>query len=264
MSRKMKNAPVYFTLAQVRFNPILNMEVYLPTIQEKMRAAHFPDFKRENIQQLILPFASPSDSGQPPSPSFVPRARCLFGNIDRSTEFVLEHDALALHTTAYDTSETFDKILLDGLGIIHDVIRLDFTERLGLRYFDAVLPKPNELLSNYLTTEVLGLYSKLGGKLAHSYSETVTMNGDIQLVSRVIIKDGHVGLSPEFIGLAPRINQKFIEPEGRHAIIDTDAFCVQREEFSLNKLRSKLVLLHAEIRKSFEETVTKDALKAWE
>ena len=264
MGKKMKNAPVYFTVAQVRFNPVLNMEGYLSTIQERMRKSNFPDFRRENIQQLIIPFAPPTDGSQLPSPSFVPRARCIFGNIDRSTEFVLEHNALALQTTAYDTSGTFFKIMLDGLNIIHEAIQLDFTERVGLRYFDAVLPKTEELLPNYLTPEVLGLYLKLEGKLGHSYNETVTMTTSGQLISRVIIQNGRVGLPPEVMALAPRINQKFTEKEGLHAIIDTDAFSEQREVFSLEKLGSKLVALHSEIRKSFKATVTPFALKAWE
>jgi uncharacterized protein (TIGR04255 family) len=264
MGKKMKNAPVYFTVAQVRFNPVLNMEGYLPTIQERMRAAHFPDFKRETIQRLILPFASPSDVSQPPIPSFAPQARCIFGNIEATTEFVLETNAIALQTTAYDTSDTFFQMLLDGLGIIHDALRLDFTERVGLRYFDAVLPKSNESLSDYLTLEVLGLSHKIGDKLLHSYSETVTMNTSGQLVSRVIIQDGRVGLPPEVMALAPRINSRFTEPEGRHAILDTDAFYEQREAFSLEKIGSKLVALHAEIRRSFKATATPFAITAWE
>lgn len=264
MGKKMENAPVYFTVAQVRFNPILNMEGYLPTIQEKMRATHFPDFKRETIQQLVLQFGSPSDGGQAQAPSFAPQPRCVFGNIERTTEFVLEHSALALQTTAYDTSDTFFKLLLDGLGIIHNTLRLDFTERVGLRYFDAVQPKANESLSEYLTPEVLGLSYKLGDNLSHAYSETVTMNTSGQLVSRVIVQDGRVGLPPEVAALAPQINPRFTEPEGRHAIIDTDAFCEQREAFSLERLNSKLVALHAEIEKSFNATVTPFAINTWE
>jgi uncharacterized protein (TIGR04255 family) len=148
MGKKMSNAPVYFTVAQVRFNPVLNMEGYLVTIQEKMRTAHFSDFKRETIQQLIVPFGSLSDSGQVPTPSFVPQARCIFGNIEGTTEFVLENSALALQTTAYETFEVFSKTLLDGLEIVHDALRLDFTERVGLRYLDAILPKERESLSD--------------------------------------------------------------------------------------------------------------------
>lgn len=263
MGKKMKNAPVYLTVAQVRFNPILNMDSYLPAIQERMRATHFPDFKRETIQQLVLQFGSPSDSGQAPTPAFTPQARCIFGNIDRTTEFILEHNALALQTTAYDTSGTFFKLLLDGIGIIHDALRLDFTERIGLRYFDAVLPKSKESLSEYLTPEVLGLSQKLGDKLSHSYSETVTMNTSGQLVSRVIIQNGHVGLPTEAMAMAPRINPKFTEPEGLHAIIDTDAFCEQREAFSIKSLNAKLIAFHIEIKKSFEATVTPYAMNVW-
>jgi uncharacterized protein (TIGR04255 family) len=264
MSKKMKNAPVYFTVVQVRFNPVLNMEGYLPTIQERMRSMHFPDFRRESIQQLVIPFAAAGETSQPPTPSFAPQARCIFGTIDAKTEFVLENNAIALQTTAYNTSETFFKMLLDGLTIIHDALHLDFTERIGLRYFDAVLPKSDESLSDYLTPEVMGLSNKLGEKLLHSFCETVTVNTSGKLVSRIIIQDGRVGLPPDIFQLAPKIDPKFTGSEGRHAILDTDAFFEQREVFDLEKIGSRLNALHAEITTSFKATVTPHALKVWE
>lgn len=259
----MSNAPVYFTVAQIRFNPILNMESYLAAIQEKMRIAHFPDFKRETIQQLTLPFVSSNDAGQVPTPSFVPRARCIFGNIEGKTEFVLENNALALQTTYYDTFETFLKTLLDGLSIVHNALQLDFTERVGLRYLDAVLPEEKETIADYLTPEVLGLSLKLTGELVHSFSETILMNANRQLVSRVIIQSGRVGLPPELMVLAPRLDPRFTQHEGIHAILDTDAFSEHREAFNLEKLSDRLIVLHDEIQKSFELTVTPSALKKW-
>jgi uncharacterized protein (TIGR04255 family) len=265
MGKKMKNAPVYFTVVQVRFNPVLNIESYLPAIQERMRGSHFPDFKQTTMQQLIIQHGSVVEAGQPPKPSIATSARCIFGSMDRNTEFVLENNALALQTTAYETSDTFFRILLDGLTIIHDVLHLEYTERIGLRYLDAVLPKVKESLSAYLTPGVLGLGPKLEGKLAHSYSETITLikNGG-QLVSRVIIQDGRVGLPFEIAAtLAPNINPKFTASEDRHAIIDTDAFCEQRETFELAKIGKKLAVLHTEIENAFRATVTPFALKAW-
>ncbi len=263
MGKKMRNAPVYFTVAQVRFNPILDMEGYLPAIQERMRKNHFPDFKRENIQQLILPFAPPVEGGQPPNPSFVPRARCVFGDIERTTEIVLEHNSIALQTTAYDTSETFFKAMVDGLAIVHDIINLDFVERIGLRYFDAVLPKSGESLTDYLNNEVRGLFNKLEGNFVHAYSETVTLNTVGQLVSRVIIQNGRVGLPPEVGMLAPKINPKFEEQTGLHAIIDIDASIEKREPFRSEQIGSKLIELHDEIEKSFNATITPFALETW-
>lgn len=262
MGKRMSNAPVYFTVAQVRFNPVLNLEGYLPTIQDRMRAARFPDFKRQVFQQLIVPFSA-GDGGQIPTPSFLPQARCVFGDIEGTSEFVLENNALALQTTAYETFETFSKVLLEGLGIVHEALRLDFTERVGLRYLDAVLPRASESLSDYLTPEVLGLSQKINGQMLHSVSETVAMNAVGQLISRVIIQDGHVGLPPELMALAPRLAPRFTQPNGRHAIIDTDAFHEQREAFSLEKLESRLVALHDEILKSFEATATPHALAVW-
>ena len=38
MGKKLANAPVYYTVAQVQFNPILNLDSFLPAIQAKMRA----------------------------------------------------------------------------------------------------------------------------------------------------------------------------------------------------------------------------------
>lgn len=263
MSAKMNKAPVYFTVAQVQFNAILSLESYLPAIQDRMRARHFPDYKREVFQRLILPFGV-GEAGQVATPSLLPEARYTFGDIEGTSGFVLDNNALSFQTTAYDTFEIFSKNLFDGLGILHEALRLDFTERVGLRYLDAVLPMAAiESLSDYLAPEVLGLSQKLGGQLAHSVSETVVSNGAGQLVSRVIIQNGHVGIPPEMTVLAPKVNHRFTRPAGLHAILDTDAFYAQREEFNLSKLEIRLSALHEEILKSFKATVTQHALKAW-
>ena len=262
MGQKMNNAPVYFTVVQVRFNPVLNLESYLSTIQDRMRAARFPDFNRQVVQQLVMSFGG-GEAGKPPAPLLQPQARCIFGDIEGTTSFVLENNALALQTTAYETFETFSKVLLQGLKIVHEALRLDFIDRVGLRYLDAVVPKENETLSDYLMPEVLGLSHRLDGQLLHSISETITMNTAVKLVSRVIIQDGHVGLPPDLVPLALKLSPRFTEPEGLHGIIDTDAFREQREVFKLDGLESVLGILHEEILKSFKATVTPHALKTW-
>jgi len=263
MGKKMNNAPVYFTVAQIQFNAFLNLEGYLPAIQGQMRSKHFPDYRREVLQRVILPFGGP-ENGQIPTPSVIPQSRFIFGDIEGSSGFVLENNALSFQTTAYETFEVFSKTLIDGMSILHDVLRLDFTERVGLRYLDAVLPNlDKESLGNYLAPEVLGLSQKLGQKLAHSVSESASFNNAGQLVSRVIIQNGRVGLPPEMTMLAPKLNPRFTQREGMHAIIDTDAFYQQREVFDVSKLEQRLSALHDEILKAFDATVTPYALKVW-
>lgn len=260
----MSNAPVYYTVVQVQFNPMLNLESFLPTIQPKMRDAHFPDYRPEVIQRLVLPFAG-TEGGQVPAPTLTAQSRYTFGDVAGRTSFVLESNSLAFQTTEYDTFETFLSTFLKGLDILHEALHLDFIDRLGLRYLDAVHPlKSGETLRDYLVPEVIGLSSHVKGQLQHSMSETVSTRGLVQQVARVLIRDGHVGLPVELAQNAPAIAPRFTQQEAvLHAIVDTDASITRREIFDRANLEKDLRVLHDEIEASFTATVTAQARAAW-
>lgn len=263
MGKKLTNAPVYYTVAQVQFNPVLDLDGYIPAIQAKMREAHFPDYKKEVFQRLVLPFLG-TDPGQMVAPTVTPQSRYLFGDIEGSSLFLLETNTLSFQTTRYDTFETFSATLLKGLGVLHDALRLDFVERIGLRYMDAVQPAKNgETLRKFLVPEVLGHALRGEGQLQHSVSETVVSTPAGQLVSRVFIRHGHVGLPSELSGWAPKIDPRFTQRESLHAIVDTDASISYREAFELSNVGARLTALHDEIDKSFKATVTDHALASW-
>jgi uncharacterized protein (TIGR04255 family) len=152
---------------------------------------------------------------------------------------------------------------MGGLKIINDVLKLSFSERIGLRYLDAVLPKEGESLKDYLTPEVLGLSSKVSD-FVHSFSETLTVHNFGHTVSRVIIQTGQVGLTPELAVLAPQLDAKFSAYNGLHAILDTDASHEQRQAFKLDNVEKTLLELKASIRATFKATVTPTALSIWQ
>jgi uncharacterized protein (TIGR04255 family) len=262
MGKKLSKAPVYYTIAQVHFNPVLDLDNYVAAIQAKMREAHFPDFKQDVVQRLVLPFAS-GLIGQSPAPSVTPQSRYQFGDISGSSMFLLETNALSFQTTAYDTFDTFSATFLKGLGVLHEGLRLDFVERIGLRYLDAVQPPEGESLRDYVVPEVLGLALRGVGQLQHAVSETYVAAAAGQLISRVLIREGTIGLPMELSGLAPAIAPRFTQHSGLHAILDTDASASQREVFDLGKVAFTLTALHDEIGKSFSATVTPHALAAW-
>lgn len=259
---KWRHPPVYYTVAQVRFNPILNLESFIPSIQERLRKMNFPDYRRETIQQLVMAFSAGPDISAP-APTFTPQARAIFGTLKGSTSFVLESSALALQTVEYDTFETFCDQLIQGLEVVHDVIGLAYTERVGLRYLDAVTPAPDESVFAYLTDKVQGISAQLNGTLKHSFTETLVEVGDCKLLSRTIIQHGNVGLPPELTPSQLKIAPRFADFTGMHAILDNDAFQESRDVFSLEQTQQTLHKLHDEIRKSFKATYTEHAENKW-
>lgn len=263
MGKKLSSAPVYYTVAQVQFNHVLELDSFVPAIQSKMREAQFPDFKKEVFQRLDFPVLG-TQQGQMVPPTLTSQSRYLFGDIAGSTAFLLETNALTLQTTAYDTFETFSKMFLNGLDTVHSALKLSFFERIGLRYLDAVQPlKEGETLRDFLVPEVLGLALRGQGQLQISVSETTAMTNAGQLIARVVVRNGQIALPMELSGIAMPIDARFTQREGLHAIVDTDASIAHREAFELQKVEARLTALHDEIDISFKGTVTDHARASW-
>ena len=89
MGEKMSNAPVYYALAQVRFNPLAALEQYIPAIQDSLRREGFPDFER------ILDCLNRSLCGTPQAaqvavpPTLQPMTRYSFLDEKRRAVFIL-------------------------------------------------------------------------------------------------------------------------------------------------------------------------------
>jgi len=262
MDGKMKNAPIYFAIAQVRYNAILSLETYLSEIQEKFRKAGFPGFKRSvSMAFNLAPIADTEGTAEQIPP--VQHGRYVFSNIESTAGFILEQNALSFQSTNYDTFSTFSAALLQGLDFLHKVVNLSFIERVGIRYLDAVVPRDGETLHQYLIPEVLGLHSKLEGKMVHSFSESMSRNHLAFLISRVIIQDGSLGFPPDLQPMGLHVPQQFAEIKGIHAVVDTDAFYDTREVFSSDGVKNHLSTLHNDIVKAFNVVVTEHALNVW-
>jgi uncharacterized protein (TIGR04255 family) len=257
---KLKNAPVYLVIAQVRFNTILNLEAFVPAIQEKMRLKGFPDFQRQMTQQLVMPFGNAE--GTPPSVSA--QVRFVFGDMDGQQNFSLDNNAISFQTTQYETFEEFSALFLEGVQIVHEAIKLDYFERIGVRYLDAIFPKESESFSDYLIPEVIGLRQKISGEVSHSFSETVSKDNQMQLIARSYIQNATLGIPNELVGRVPKIQQKFLALNGWHAILDNDASLETRQAFDLEQIKAILTELKEKIATSFKSVTTEHAMKAWD
>lgn len=260
MGTPLKNPPVYLTLAQVRFNPILKLADFLPSIQESFRQAGYPDFDRQHIISIQLT----TQEGQPPAPTPVQQERFLLGNVEKTHTFFLDGQSLTLQSTNYGQFETFSACFLDGLNIVNDAVKLAFTERVGLRYLDRVMPQAGETIEQYLVDQVQGLYSRLGGRPLYSFTEAMNEIGSIKLLSRVAIQEGPLALPPDIQAGSMQISERFRSYVGNSAILDNDGFVEGREAFSTKAVAEHLDAIHKVIESAFKTTATPYAFAAWD
>jgi uncharacterized protein (TIGR04255 family) len=265
MGKKMTNAPVYYALAQVKFNAVLAMDQYISTIQENFRKAGYPDFEKAFMAAINMNLGG--GQGQV-VPAFQPQARYHFLNEGRTAGFVLEQSSISFQTTSYDTFEPFLTACVSGLKILHNAAELDYSERAGMRFLDAVCPKADENVGQYLTPSLLGLMDQLvPHELVHSISETRTKLEKTTMVSRAIVfrqtTEG-AAFPPEFGSVPVHLKEKFRKVTGLYAVLDTDCWFEDREKFDVEGLAKRLLSLHDETRRSFELMVTPHARKVWE
>lgn len=258
MGVPLKKPPVYFTVAQVRFNPLLKLPDFLPSIQEGLRKFGFPAFTVHKT--IALQFAV-QDGRTVPQP--VPHEQYLFANVEQTHCFVLSADSLTFQSTDYGTYESFSDVFLDGLALVHKEVSLAFTDRVGLRYLDHVFPEAGDSLSLYLAPEVQGLSNRLGGQPMHSYSEALNAVGNVLLRARVVIQNGGLGFPPDLVPQGMAVQQRFLQAQGMHAILDTDGAAEGRALFSLDAVRQHLVSIHEVIGAAFRATVTDHARAVW-
>jgi uncharacterized protein (TIGR04255 family) len=266
MGQKLNNAPVYFTIAQVRHNPILSIREYLTGIQESMRGEGYPDFKTAPTVQISLPQIIPGEASQNSAPTAQQIERYLFSTLDGTRGFIVEQNAFSLQTTKYETYQAFAEEFFKGLKIIHKAVKLHYTERVGIRYLDAVVPPDGEkAIAKYLVPGVLGISSVLPDtvQVTLSLSETHILTNAGNLVARAIIRNGPLGFPIDLQPLGLTVAERFAKIEGLHAILDTDASHVGREAFDVAALQSRLQALHDVIGTAFWTTVTEQAKQAW-
>lgn len=259
MGTPLKNPPVYLTLAQVRFNPILKLVDFLPSIQESFRHAGYPDFEHQHLISIQVNM----QDGQP-TPKPIQQDRFQLGNVEKTHMFILDGQSLTLQSTNYGQFETFSECFLQGLEMVHQAVELAFTERIGLRYLDRVMPQPGETIEQYLAEQVHGLTSRLGGKPVYSYTEALNEVGKIKLVSRVAIQDGPLAFPPDIQPGNMAVAERFVFYTGKCGILDNDGFVEGREAFSPTAVANYLKAIHEVIGTAFKATATPYAFTAWD
>ena len=261
MGQKLSKPPVFFSLIQARFNPLFALENYVAQIQDRLRQEGFPDASKNPVQIINLNLVA---GGPPQGPiPIIQSIRYIFGNMERTSNFLLDESALTFQTTVYETFEVFLSRFLIGLRVVNEVAGLDFIDRVGVRYLNAISSEDDGELSEYITASLLGLAGRLQGSLAHTFSETHVKSDNVHLLVRAVIREGEVVFPPDLVPGSLEVEQRFRQIRGEHGILDIDGWREAREGFDLRQVEFRLRKIHDGVEEAFHSATTPHALKVW-
>ncbi|RDJ98121.1 TIGR04255 family protein [Paraburkholderia lacunae] len=167
-----KNAPLAYVVAEVRFGNILSLDAVAARFQDLITATYPRLIKG---QAVALSFGEQGVSTQ-----VVPRYQFL--SEDGRSCVVLTNDTISVHATSYIDSAYF----ANGLAVVWDAWLLarpkTFVERLGLRYWDIVLPEGGLPVGGFFAPPLSAVETLWAGKqlARHTHELVYSVDGPIQ------------------------------------------------------------------------------------
>lgn len=251
---KLEKSPLAYVIAQVRIGAVQKMAEYIDDIQEQMRKAGYPIFRPSEVQELEFgPAGTKTKTSR----------KWTFGCIAGNTGFSIQTGAIAFHTTAYDTHTKFFEELKKGLDIVHAVVDISATERLGLRYVDVFQAGEGRDLESYLQEGLRSVSLDGIGARRQRFFSNLVMDTDVggRLVVRIAL-DPDDGLPPNLLpaDLKP---MRRIEASSPVCVLDYDHFIEKTETFNVDQVMTRFAELHGIVKNAFLKTVSESALESW-
>lgn len=258
----LKRSPLVLALCQIRFSTILAMESYVPDIQERLRSS-YPGFREASSQEILV---------RPDEGSIASRrsTRWLFQGGDGREAVVLSPDFLVLQTATYKTFDEFGERLADVLRVVQSIAEIGFSERVGLRFIDRIVPRDGEQLSSYVHAGLTGLPAEflqeagleVGPTISRCEVRTETPMGGHLVIRSLEQPPGDVSL-PQ--GLEEQDIRLDLEPCERHTLLlDIDHFVHERADFAPAELLKTAWKLHEHTDLAFRRSTTEFAMHAWQ
>ena len=235
------------------------MADYALQIQESLRVNGYPDYRQMNFTEVLIK----NDEQPQPEAQTLKRTSWNFINSAGTEGYILQPDSLVFHTTLYDTFKDFLKKMSIGLEFVHSAVTLAYTDRIGIRYLNAISSNENDKLSDYLNESLLGFSTSSKGVLKHSFIEAVTEINAGTLVTRALMIENGIALPPDLFPLQLHLQPKFASLKSKTAVLDIDYYMTQRLEFDIKLINEKLLTFHDVVTEVFQELMTSHAKKTW-
>ena len=265
-NEKLSKQPLALVLIQIRFSPFMNMEDYVPQIQEKLMALKFTGIK-------INPCLEVKITPNGPLPTQV--KQWVFTSSDGYENIILDTKQLTYQSSNYDLFEIFyskfQKICEAVVSSASSFEKLVLIQRLGLRYVDRIIPNDEyDQIDSYISdgfkvnqASVFGTANKIC---------TISQAGEVNIydgkkgVMVFRITQGEKGLSlpPDLMPNPPKMKVQ-LPQNCIIGLIDTDHSYIptQPENFNFDFLENMFYGMHDNSHDLFESLVSEEGKEKW-
>ncbi len=264
-SSKLKQAPLFYTLAMIRFE---DQQIGSEQIS-KIRARLEPDYPRFEERKFNAAHAQIAEQVTIEAKEIT---EYHGEDVAQTSGFLLRNDALFFHTLDYKKYEQFETSLQMLLAIMQEELSFMHYQTIGIRYIDYIKRGQLDSINAYVNEQLRGFsmdYDK-DRQTVQTSCESLAEQGEFAIRLRCSKLPGNFRPLPADLDpLAQHLNVKSKlppEPPNENVILlDTDCFQKQIElrSFDLNDVLGKFDKMHSIASDAFKRAVTDQAWKEW-
>jgi uncharacterized protein (TIGR04255 family) len=256
---RLTKTPLIFVLAQVRVAPIVQIESFLPSIQETVRHQGFPNLVKRKFRITEQPPTSDA------SAQTEERAQWEYINPDHTCSILVDDSSLVLQTTSYASGEDFLGKLALALNAFVAHAKPTQLLRVGLRYVDLIQPTESHSISDLVSPVLREAPAGVPGEpWVHVWETLRQTSPRTRLLIRYTEQPQGFAFPPD---IGPFISLRLPQPPQqkiRFGLLDTDHFHEEVSTFTSPLVLERIGDLHDILDQAFRKLVSPTALQAWE
>lgn len=256
--QKLSNHPLVLALAEFRFSAVLDIERFIPKIQEELRLS-FPLLNEMSNQEIQI---------NPNGIEVRQNKEWAFISKDKHSAIMLNQNRLVFLTSNYDRFDGFQHSCQLGLDAVANIVSPSLLLRIGLRYTDKIAEKENEIIEEYVHSSVCRTshLHNIGSTIRQTIENFIKTNEGYMVV-RSMFGINNLTLWPDLNNLPITIKED-INPT-KKILLDFDHFWEPEEDevnvqsFETKNILAKLDKMHLHSRRVFWDMTTEKGRKVW-
>lgn len=246
--------PIVFALGQVVISAVLELERYVPALQERLRRSGYPLFERVDLQEVRM--------GPTVQPEFRQETKWVFSSKDRTRAAVVGPQFIVLEQTRYSTFDDFIDELNSVLAIVNEVLDIAAYQRLGFRRVNLLEETSSLPLSDVLREGIQGIDHDLFSGNSEQRYELWGSTPVGRMMVRLMRPAPETVIPPELMGTTLPIEGAGVAQK-LTATLDVDHFQVETADFIPSAVIESFWSLHDASDRAFRAAVSEHALQTW-